>query len=375
MKRVTLVGSTGSIGESTLDVLRMRPHDFRLVGLAAGSKTQRLLEQAQEFGVDVVGATSPASTATAAPPLISGENAAIEVIRRSEPDIVVNGISGAAGFPPSLEAVRQGSELALANKESLVIGGLFLTEEARRKGVRILPVDSEHSAVFQCLAGESPAAVRRIILTASGGPFRDRPKETFSSITPEQALNHPTWSMGRRITIDSATLMNKGLEMIEACWLFGVDMDAVEVAVHPQSIVHSMVEFADRSVKAQLSLPDMRMAIAYALSWPERMDLPLAPLPLGEALRLDFLPPDEDKFPALSVARHAMDRPGVLPCVMNAADEVAVHAFLQGRIRFDEIVDAVKKTMDMFDTIAVETPEELMGLDQKARKAAEALLS
>jgi len=375
MKRVALLGSTGSIGESTLDVLRMRPDHFRLVGLAAGRNTRRLLEQAGEFKVGVIGASSPAPPHTTETSLISGERAAMEVIRRSEPDIVVNGISGAAGFLPSLEAVRQGSALALANKESLVIGGLFLTEEARRRGVHILPVDSEHSAVFQCLAGENPAAIRRIILTASGGPFRDRPKDTFASITPQEALNHPTWSMGRRITIDSATLVNKGLEMIEACWLFGVGMDAVTVTVHPQSIVHSMVEFSDRSVKAQLSLPDMRMAIAYALSWPERMDIPLAPLPADSAMRLDFLPPDEARFPALSVARHAMEKPGVLPCVMNAADEVAVEGFLSGRIRFDRIPEIVKKTMDMFTSFTVETPEDLISLDANARKAAEALLS
>lgn len=375
MKRVALLGSTGSIGESTLDVLRMRHDDYLLTGLAAGSNTHRLREQAEEFGVEVIGIASPATTAHPGWTCISGEHAAVEVIRRSEPDIVVNGISGAAGFLPSLEAVRQGAALALANKESLVIGGRFLTEEAVRKGVPILPVDSEHSAVFQCLAGERPGSIRRIILTASGGPFRDRPKETFPSITPAQALNHPTWAMGRRITVDSATLMNKGLEMIEACWLFGVGMDAITVTIHPQSIVHSMVEFLDRSVKAQLSLPDMRMAIGYALSWPERMEIPLAPLPVDSVLRLEFLPPDEDKFQALSVARDAMDKPETLPCVMNAADEVAVGAFLAGRIRFDEIVEVVKKTMDMLATFRVETPEELIELDKNARKTAGALLS
>jgi 1-deoxy-D-xylulose-5-phosphate reductoisomerase len=371
MKRIAVLGSTGSIGESTLDVLRMRPDEFRLVGLAAGKNTGRLREQAEEFRVEILGVSSPPGGQG----IMSGEDAALEVIRRSEPDIVVNGISGAAGFLPSLEAVRQGTALALANKESLVIGGRFLTEAARRNGVPILPVDSEHSAVFQCLAGENPENIRRIILTASGGPFRQRPKETFSSITPAEALNHPTWSMGRRITIDSATLMNKGLEMIEACWLFGVGMDSIEVTVHPQSIVHSMVEFADRSIKAQLSLPDMRMAIAYALSWPERIALPLAPLPTDTALRLDFFPPDQDKFPSLAVARRAMGRPSVLPCVMNAADEVAVEAFLKGAIGFDGIVEVVKKTMDMLDTFEVETPEELIALDKNARKTAGALLS
>jgi 1-deoxy-D-xylulose-5-phosphate reductoisomerase len=375
MRRVAVLGSTGSIGESSLDVIRMRPDEFMLVGLAAGTNTGRVLDQAREFGVDVVGVAKPAGPPPAGLEAVTtGPMAAVEVIRRSGPDIVINGVTGAAGFMPSLEAVRAGCALALANKESLVVGGAFLTEEARAKGAPIIPVDSEHSAVFQCLAGEPAHRLRRIVLTASGGPFRDRPGETFGSITPGEALSHPTWSMGRRITVDSATLMNKGLEMIEACWLFGVGMDRVEVVVHPQSVVHSMVEFVDRSIKAQLGPPDMRTAIAYALSWPDRIELPLAPLGLDRALRLDFTPPDEEKFPALSVARSAWERPTVLPCVMNAADEVAVHAFLSGRIGFDRIVDLVKKTMDMFAAFTVDTPEGLIELDKNARKAAEALL-
>ncbi|HOM30352.1 MAG TPA: 1-deoxy-D-xylulose-5-phosphate reductoisomerase, partial [Deltaproteobacteria bacterium] len=252
MKRVAVLGSTGSIGESALDVIRMRPDRFVLVGLASGGNVERILEQALAFGVEIVGLARPKGPIPPGIEVITGENAASEVLRRSRPDIVVNGITGASGFLPSLEAVRMGSVLALANKESLVVGGKFLTEEAAAHGSVIVPVDSEHSAVFQCLSGEPREAVRRIVLTASGGPFRDRPRETFGAITPQEALNHPTWRMGRRITVDSATLMNKGLEMIEACWLFGVSMDMVEVVVHPQSIVHSMVEFSDSSIKAQL---------------------------------------------------------------------------------------------------------------------------
>lgn len=372
MKRVAILGSTGSIGESALDVIRMRPCDFCVVGLAAGSNTHRITEQAREFGVEVVGLCAPDKPADTG--VITGQSAAIEVIRRSEPDIVVNGISGARGFLPSLETVRLGIPLALANKESLVIGGRFLTREAGKRSTPIIPVDSEHSAVFQCLQGEDRASVRRIVLTASGGPFRDRPKETFSSVTPEEALAHPTWNMGRRITVDSATLMNKALEMIEACWLFGVDMDRVEVVVHPQSIVHSMVEFTDMNIKAQLGLPDMRTAIAYALSWPTRLDLPLRPLSFDKGLILEFHAPDEETFPALPIARRAMEKPDVLPCVMNAADEVAVHAFLERRLSFDRITEIVKKTMDMFASFTVESPEELIALDDKARKAAEALI-
>ena len=288
----------------------------------------------------------------------------------TRPDIVVNGISGAAGFLPSLQAVRQGSVLALANKESLVIGGAFLTQEARRHRATLIPVDSEHSAVFQCLAGERPEEVSRIFLTASGGPFRTRPKETFPDITPEEALSHPTWSMGKRITIDSATMMNKGLEIIEAYWLFGVDLSRIQVVVHPQSIVHSMVEFRDMSIKAQLGVPDMRSAIAYALSWPSRMELDLKPLDPAAMKKLEFFPPDEDKFPALELARASMEQPRTLPCVMNAADETAVDGFLKRRIRFDGIIDIVRKTMDKLAGSRVSSPEDLIELDRESRKIA-----
>ena len=305
--------------------------------------------------------------------ILTGESSSIEVIRRAEPDIVVNGISGAAGFLPSLEAVRSGASLALANKESLVIGGRFLLQEAKKKCAHH-PCGLGALGRISVPERRKRSSVRRIILTASGGPFRNRPAGTFKDITPEEALDHPTWSMGKRISIDSATMMNKGLEIIEACWLFGVDIERIEVTIHPQSIVHSMVEFKDRSIKAQLSLPDMRMAIAYALSWPERMELPLEPLPLTETLHMDFLPPDTNNFPALSIARHAMSRPTVLPCIMNAADEVAVDAFLKGRLRFDEITQVVKKTMDTLTDSAVEGPQDVMRLDRKSRKTAEAFI-
>jgi 1-deoxy-D-xylulose-5-phosphate reductoisomerase len=293
----------------------------------------------------------------------------------TSPDIVVNGISGAAGFLPSVEAIRQGALLALANKESLVIGGPFIADMLKESGSTIVPVDSEHSAVFQCLNGEERRDAARIILTASGGPFRTRPKETFGTITPAEALSHPTWSMGRRITIDSATMMNKGLEIIEAYWLFGVELEKIEVVVHPQSIVHSLVEFRDRSTKAQLSLPDMRLAIAYALSWPGRMELDLAPLDLASLGRLEFFAPDSEKFPALALAREAMEQPRVLPCVMNAADEVAIEGFLKGRIPFDRIVTVISKTMDKLAGSRVDSPAELIELDIKSRTIAETLLS
>lgn len=375
MKKVVVLGSTGSIGLSTLDILRHRPGEFTVVGLSAGSNVMLLEEQAREFRVELVAAVSDPGRGLGMRQAIRGANASAELVALAKPDIVVNGISGAAGFLPSLAALRQGAVLALANKESLVIGGRFITRELEQTGGTLLPVDSEHSAVFQCLAGERPDGVRRIILTASGGPFRTRPKETFRSITPAEALSHPTWSMGRRITIDSATMMNKGLEIIEAHWLFGVSMERIEVVVHPRSIVHSLVEFRDGSVKAQMGVPDMRVPIACALSWPERMDLDVPELDLASMGALEFFAPDEDKFPALTVAREAMKHPGTLPCVMNAADETAVEAFLKGRIRFDEITRVVRNTMDKLAPRRVESPEDLIELDRESREVAENMIS
>jgi len=375
MKTIVVLGSTGSIGRSTLDVIRRRPREFKVAGLSACTNARLLEQQADEFGVDITALRSPAGSVPGQRRVITGETAAADIVAMTRPDIVVNGISGAAGFLPSLQAVRQGSVLALANKESLVIGGAFLTQEARRHRATLIPVDSEHSAVFQCLAGERPEEVSRIFLTASGGPFRTRPKETFPDITPEEALSHPTWSMGKRITIDSATMMNKGLEIIEAYWLFGVDLSRIQVVVHPQSIVHSMVEFRDMSIKAQLGVPDMRSAIAYALSWPSRMELDLKPLDPAAMKKLEFFPPDEDKFPALELARASMEQPRTLPCVMNAADETAVDGFLKRRIRFDGIIDIVRKTMDKLAGSRVSSPEDLIELDRESRKIAGNMIS
>jgi len=374
MKKVVVLGSTGSIGRSTLDVIRRKPDAFTITGLSAGADSQTLLEQAREFGVGLVALNAFSGRSPGGVQVLSGERSAAELVALTKPGIVVNGISGAAGFLPSLQAVRQGAVLALANKESLVIGGDFITREIQLNGARIVPVDSEHSAIFQCLAGERPEEVSRILLTASGGPFRTRPKESFAGITPEEALSHPTWSMGRRITIDSATMMNKGLEIIEAYWLFGVELSRIRVVVHPQSIVHSMVEFRDMSIKAQMGIPDMRVAIAYALSWPSRMELGLKPLDLAAMKTLEFFPPDEDKFPALGIAREAMEQPRTLPCIMNAADEIAVEGFLKRRIRFDEITDIIRKTMDKLAGSRVSSPEDLIDLDRESRKIAENMI-
>jgi 1-deoxy-D-xylulose-5-phosphate reductoisomerase len=373
MKRVVVLGSTGSIGRSALDVIRRGGGRFEVAGLSAGTNASLLEDQAEEFGVRAVALGGEAPVSLGRREVLSGADAAVELLRATKPDIVVNGISGAAGFLPSLEAIRQGTVLALANKESMVIGGAFISKELGRSGARIIPVDSEHSAIFQCLSGESGQEVRRIILTASGGPFRTTPVERFRDITPEEALKHPTWSMGRKITIDSATMMNKGLEIIEAHWLFETGMDRIEVVVHPQSVIHSMVEFRDMSIKAQMGIPDMRVPIACALSWPSRMDLGLEPLDLTKAHRLEFFPPDEEKFPALGLAREAMERPATLPCIMNAADETAIDAFLRGRIRFDEIVTVVRKTMDKLASSEVDSPAGLVELDRESRKIAESI--
>ncbi len=365
MKRIAILGSTGSIGVSALDVIRQHPDKYTVVGLAAGCRIKELQAQATEFGVEITGASTEAPGIT-----FCGEDAAIRVIEESRPDMVINGIAGAAGFLPSLKAAQLGIDLALANKESLVIGGSFLT----KTDIEILPVDSEHSAIFQCLQGEDLKAVRRLILTASGGPFRNTPIEEFAQITPAQALKHPTWEMGRRITIDSATMMNKGLEIIEAAWLFGLPMDRIETIIHPSSIVHSMVEFDDMSIKAQLGYPDMRVPIAYALSWPTRFKLDHKPLNISEAFSLDFFPPEHAKFPALELAKEAYKKPATLPCVMNAADEVAIDAFLNERITFDRIIPLVADTMDRLHARSVSTPDDLIDLDLEARRVTEELI-
>lgn len=370
MKRVVILGSTGSIGLAALDVIRARPTDYAVVGLGAHSQSDLIRQQAREFGVDTIALSA---AATSSREVLGGENAAVELIRATAPDIVLNGIAGAAGFLPSLETVRRGITLALANKESLVVGGRFIRAEAARTGARIIPVDSEHSAIFQCLQSERPEDVARLILTASGGPFRERPRETFPTITPEEALKHPTWAMGRRITIDSATMMNKALEIIEASWLFDLPVEKIDVCIHPQSIVHSLVEFADTSIKAQMGLPDMRLPIAYALAWPERRALPLPRLSFAQPFTLAFYPPDEGKFPALTIARRAMTHPDTFPCIMNAADEVAIQAFLDKRITFDNITTVVERTIDKLCHEEIASPEALLALDKKARRTAEGL--
>ena len=339
--RIALFGSTGSIGVNTLDVIRRHPDRFVVTALAANRNVDILQQQIEEFHPSAIAigdenAAAPFRKKTNRE-ILAGPEGLRELAARGNYDIFIGALTGFAGFAPTLEAVKLGKRIGLANKETLVVAGELLTQLAARSGSDIVPIDSEHSAVYQCLVGESPESIRRIILTASGGPFRNLPKEQFGSITPEAALKHPNWKMGRKITIDSATLMNKGLEIIEAKWLFGVPLSKIDVLVHPQSIVHSFVEFVDGSVKAQLGMPDMRLPIQYALMAPDRLDESFETLDLVRTPPLEFFGPELDKFPCLTLAREAGERGGLYPCILNAANEVAVAAFLEGTIGFNDI--------------------------------------
>jgi 1-deoxy-D-xylulose-5-phosphate reductoisomerase len=347
MKRLAILGSTGSIGEQTLDVVAKHPGRFDVVSLAAGRRVERLLEQARAFRPRVVSVGDPSDVAAIRDALATSElSGAVEVVCgeagldrvATEPaDLVVAGLVGAVGLKPVLAAIRAGRSIGLANKEVMVMAGALVRREAQANGVEIIPIDSEHSAIFQCLAGSRPSEVARLILTCSGGPFRTWSRERIESARVEEALAHPNWSMGDKISIDSATLMNKGLEVIEARWLFDVEAARVDVVVHPQSIVHSLVEYCDRSVLAQLGLPDMRVPIAVALAHPERVELEVPRLDLVELSRLDFEAPDRARFPCLDLAYRAVSGSEAAPAVLNAANEVAVDAFLASQIAFPEI--------------------------------------
>jgi len=371
-KRVVVLGATGSIGESAQKVARDIPERMEIVGLAANTSARKLAEQANELRpqavciVDESKASELRAHLEYAPKVLVGEAGLCEIATLAEADMVLIAIIGTGGLRPALAAIEAGKDLAVASKEILVMAGEIVMEAARAKGVRVLPVDSEHNAIFQCLDGQT-AEVRRLILTASGGPFRKMPASEFAGVTPEQALRHPTWNMGPKITIDSATLFNKGLEMIEARWLFDVQMARVEVVVHPQSIVHSMVEFADGSVLAQMSHSDMCFPIQYAVTWPERVPNSLAPLDFGKLRQLDFETPRSDDFPALKLARRAGETGGTLPAVLNAANEVAVAAFLDRQLSFPGIWQVVEQVMNRHASIADAPLDAILGADQWAR--------
>ena len=385
MRRVSVFGATGSIGVSTLDLLaRAAPGSIRVVALTGGRNVALLAEQARRFGAEVA-VTAHADCLGALRAALSGSGvqaaagpaALLEAAERPA-DWVMSAIVGAAGLAPGFRALAQGGTLALANKESLVAAGPLLMAEAARHGATILPVDSEHSAVFQALTGEDVATVERIVLTASGGPFRDWPAERLATATPEQAAAHPNWSMGRRISVDSATLFNKALEIIETREFFGIDPDRIEVVVHPQSIVHALVGFADGALMAHLGAPDMRHAIGYALNWPERRALPVARLDLAALGRLEFEPPDPVRFPALRLAREVMETGGLAGAAFNAAKEAALDAFLDRRIGFAAMASVVETTLDRLSareslTIAPASLDAVMAMDHLARMTAAAI--
>jgi 1-deoxy-D-xylulose-5-phosphate reductoisomerase len=375
-KRVVILGATGSIGESALKVAQDIPERMEIVGLAAKSNAQKLAAAANEVrpeSVCLVEETQLDLLRKALhykPRIFSGEAGLIEIVSVTDADIVLVAIVGTGGLRPALAAIAAGKDLAVASKEILVMAGEIVMREAREKNVHVLPVDSEHNAIFQCLEGKQSSDVRRIILTASGGPFRETSRAGFDSITPEQALKHPTWNMGPKITIDSATLFNKGLEMIEAHWLFGVKMKRVEVVIHPQSIVHSMVEFTDGSTLAQLSYSNMCFPIQYAVTWPDRVPNSLPPLDFSKLSKLEFSTPRYDDFPALNLARRAGETGGTLPAVMNAANEIAVAAFLDRKVRFPEIWRIVEQVMNEHTPVAHPDLDAILGADQWAREQA-----
>lgn len=342
-KKILLLGSTGSIGRNTLEVIDQNPEEFELVGISAHSNVDLLRRQCQKYNPGFVCisradlANDLAKTVYNGNHVYYGSEGLRTMIREADADVVVNSIVGAAGLLPTLDAIAAGKNTALANKESLVIAGELVMDEAGKHGVEVFPVDSEHSAIWQCLIGEDTKNIRRIILTASGGPFLKRKGETFDSITVEEALNHPNWKMGNKITIDSATLMNKGFEVIETFWLFGVPPGNIDVVIHPQSIIHSMVEFIDGSVKAQLGIPDMKIPIQFALTYPERRPRMTDNSFLFSQVELTFEPPDYEQFPCLLMAYRSLEAGGTAPAVLNAANEVAVKLFIKGAIKFSEI--------------------------------------
>ncbi|MBL7075875.1 MAG: 1-deoxy-D-xylulose-5-phosphate reductoisomerase [Kiritimatiellae bacterium] len=378
MKNVVVLGSTGSIGENALRVVQAIPDRLRIVGLAAQRNTDRLLEQAREHGVAhiAVSDTEAAERCASAVPegvtLHAGPGGLVELATLAEADIVLCSVVGLAGLPPVLAAVEQGTDVALATKEVLVGAGQRVMQTCARTGARLLPVDSEHSGLFQCLAGHTArgAGVGRMILTASGGPFRNRPDVDFDHVSADEALAHPTWSMGPKVTIDSATLMNKGLELIEAHWFFGVPFSRLDVLVHPQSIVHAMIEFEDGNSVAHMTRPDMRFAIQYALTWPERCEGGLPPLNLAELDALTFEQPDRKRFPSLDLAVAAGEAGGTSTAVLNAANEVAVERFLAGEIRFSGIWKLVESSLSHHNRIDDPDLDAIMAADQWARKFA-----
>lgn len=371
MKKIAILGSTGSIGTQTLDVIRAHSDELEVVALAAGSNKERLKEQIREFHPELVSLSDEKKAqelkeelAGEAVEVVCGMDGLIEVAGIDSADVVVTAVVGMMGILPTMEAIRKGKDIALANKETLVTAGHLIIPMAREYGVSILPVDSEHSAIFQCLQGESRKALDKILLTASGGPFRGKSAEFLETVTLEDALNHPNWSMGPKITIDSSTMVNKGLEVMEAKWLFGVDYSQIEVVIQPQSIIHSMVQYIDGAVIAQLGTPDMRVPIEYALFYPERRSLPGDRLDFSKLSQITFEKPDYKVFRGLSLAIEAGKTGGTMPTVFNAANERAVAKFLKGEIKYTDIVRSIEKCMDAHKVSAHPDLEEILATEQ-----------
>lgn len=376
MKRVSILGSTGTIGVKALAMIDLHRDSFEVVALAARENIDLLEQQIRRFSPRVVAVgTSEAATALKerikdVPVEIGwGDEGVLHVATASEADIVLTAIVGAAGLLPSLAAIKAGKDIALATKEVMVMAGELVIAEAKARGIRLLPVDSEHSAIFQCLGGShSSAYLKRVLLTSSGGPFRRRPKGSFATITPKEALQHPTWVMGKKITIDSATLMNKGLEVIEASWFFALTPQQIDVIIHPQSIIHSMVEFMDGAILAQMGVTDMGLPILYALSYPDRLQTPLPPLDLNALSALTFEPVDHERFPCLGFAYQALQAGGTYPAVLNAANEVAVDLFLSDRITFPDIATLIAKAMDSHRGRKIDSIDVALDADREARE-------
>lgn len=381
MKAITLLGSTGSIGTQTLDILEHHPDQFRLVGLAAGNNVELLAQQVRQFKPEIVAICNPDKLSELRealtgldpmPQVLAGDEGIVEVARHGDAEAVVTGIVGCAGLLPTLAAIEAGKDIALANKETLIAGGPAVLPLVEKHGVKLLPADSEHSAIFQCLQGVPQGGLRRILLTASGGAFRDWPVEKLAQVTVADALKHPNWSMGRKITVDSATLMNKGLEVIEAHYLFGVDYAQIDIVIHPQSIIHSLIELQDTSVLAQLGWPDMRLPLLYALSWPERLYTDWEPLDLVKAGSLTFREPDHAKYPCMELAYTVGKAGGTMTAVLNAANEQAVALFLDEKIHFLDIPKVIEGVCDRHQTYNIAQPAlaDILTADQWARSEA-----
>ena len=378
MKIISILGSTGSIGTNSIRVAAANPDLFHVKYLTAGENADLLIEQALTLKPKSVAITNESKASAVAKALkphsievLTGKDGILEIASRSDTDLAINAIVGSAGLEPSIYALNAGTDLALSNKESLVMAGEIINGLLDRKQLNLFPIDSEHSAIWQCLIGEDPKNIRKLLLTGSGGPFRTLPMEKFFGITPKQALRHPTWNMGRKITIDSATMMNKGLEIIEAYWLFHVPPEKIEVIIHPQSIIHSMVEFVDGSIKAQLGLPDMKLPIQYALSYPGRFPVSWEETDFAKIGQITFESPDFKKFPALQLAFNALKRGGTAPAILNVVNEFAVYAFLENKIRFMDIPGLVEKALARLKIIDKPELQDILDAEQSAREFVE----